>query len=211
MPQTLFEFPVEIGTAWEDRPVYTFVRRSSPASGSGSQSGAQAPGSQAKGPASGAPLSARALAAASASPAAAQAPAVPKIRANVVVIREAQKGKQLGDFAKQQKKAIIEGMAGAAVVREGPVKIGPLDAFRQEFKIAMERPLPTIIQWHVSTVRDGQFFHFCGTTTMEKAAEDRAKFDELLASWAGAPAGGASGPPSAAGGTASGAPSAAKQ
>ncbi|GIW71873.1 MAG: hypothetical protein KatS3mg102_1415 [Planctomycetota bacterium] len=161
--QTLFGFPVALPEGWLDQSVYTFVK---PAGANGEA-----------GAAGGGPVTLQA--------AGAGTPAAQRFQPNVVAIRERQAGRDLGAFAQEQRRRMQEKLPAAKLVREGQVQIGALRGHEQEYQIALERPLPALVQWHVTLPRDGYFYHFCCSSSQAEFARDKAEFQALLGSWAG--------------------------
>jgi hypothetical protein len=158
MSQTVFGYPVELTEDWDDRSVYTFVLKG----GNGAQSPVAAGGPMAMHGGSGGQ----------------------DFRSNVVVIREAKGDRDLAGYVQEQKQKLTEKLSAAKLVNESATNVGGHPAHEQEYHISLDRPLPSLVQWHVSVDRDGCFYHFCCSSTQNEFQGTKAQFESLINSWA---------------------------
>ena len=162
----VFGYPVASDGLWEERSVYTFALLDPTESDTGSPApppigmlGLQSQGAAA--PGSG-------------------------FRANVVVIRERSKDRSLEEYATEQRAKLDRKLPTAVRTFEGDTTVGALAARRVGFRVVLDHPLPSLMQYHVSVLRDGYAYHFCFTDKQKTYEDHVPAFHAFLASWGGA-------------------------
>lgn len=104
-------------------------------------------------------------------------------RTNVVVVRQAAEGRALDGFVKEQRQKLTEKMKAAQLTGEGQLTVAGQPAYAWECKIALDKPLPTLRQWHVAVIRDDYAYSFCCTTEDHRYATLKPQFDAFVNSW----------------------------
>jgi hypothetical protein len=99
---------------------------------------------------------------------------------NVVVTRE-KTDQPLAGFVAEHRKLLREKAPKLGFVREGATRVGGKEAHEAEFQAALPEPKLQLVQWQVSTLRDGWAVLFFCTTTRARWAEDKPRFDAFLA------------------------------
>ncbi|MFC1706194.1 DcrB-related protein [Planctomycetota bacterium] len=158
MTQTMFGYPLDLAEGWEDRSVYTYYLK-----------GTEEPTQSAM------PVGVSLAASA-------QKPGT-TFQSNVVVVREPDKGRDLGNVVDEQRRTLQEKVPTATMMRSGDASLAGQPAREQEYRINLDHPLPTLIQLHVSVAREGYFYHFCCTSTQQRYDGDKEKFRAFMTAW----------------------------
>jgi hypothetical protein len=117
-----------------------------------------------------------------AEPAARGRPAL--LRSSLVVVRAPQEGRKLEHFMDEQRLAMAQKLPTARLAREGRASIGPSTGWEREYHFLADSPLPGVVQWHLTCLRDGFFFLFCVTCPKDRFDRDRRSFKAVIDSWA---------------------------
>jgi hypothetical protein len=101
---------------------------------------------------------------------------------NMVVTREKARG-SLQSYVQEERKRLLEKAPKLAVLKEGAYKVAGQPAHQAELAVALPEPRLELVQWQVATIRDGQAYCFFATTTRDRWAADRPRFEAFVDGW----------------------------
>ena len=101
---------------------------------------------------------------------------------NVVVTREKARG-SLQSYVQEERKRLLEKAPKLSVLKEGATKVAGQAAHQAELAVSIPEPRLDLVQWQVATIRDGHAYCFFATTTRDRWAGDRPRFEAFIDGW----------------------------
>lgn len=105
-----------------------------------------------------------------------------RFQANVVVTRHAT-DKPLAAFVADMRKQVAADAPNLKLVQEGAMTVARSPGHQVEYAASATEPAMQLVQWHVTTIRDGYAYTFFCSSERGRFAADKPRFEAFMAGW----------------------------